>query len=1012
MKHLKQIATGLCMVYLLSFVSAYAQDAEDVLMKSESLLLEEERQLKVNRRVDEIISSFEDLIRDLRSNGLVKEARGDELLRLLGLLGTTNTENVLAAAEHLRGARQNLANPVKFLGSADTEIEIIIAKLESVLQRSSSLQKTTELLNQIRRIIRNQENVYAKSKFIGKQLLIGERTTRLWDLTKGQLQVSMSVKRFGANLAAAKKEAKEPLNRLRLARALAVMNREKLDRKLLDATRKIKTKRVVSAVRIQEDALVSLKDIERRLQPNAESAELHRLKMAREKLLRIREDQHTIQGETRKATAEAFPERKKDLQVNQRQLQHELKDLHTSIPRTKVEKLVPNLHRNTPLDKSLDNAHATMVTSEKLIEETKQTEAVASQVETDQHLGEALLLLDERIARLQEEALKDPTLVDRLREIEQYEKEILDETQVRQKENANVAEIAPAQKKLQEYLLELDGAIEDDALKRVISLSGDAMVRAAVSLAANEHDKAIDNEKETLTLLARAIEMAIELEKEAEEVETQEEEFAQEEQAIEQEMDQAEDLIDRLLAIERLQRELAEDTEAADANVPEFRDLAEPQNDLAKETQRAKELTDSVPVLSAIDDAALAMNEAIEKIRESEKELAHAAQLKALEALRKAREEAEEKLDDLELERDQMQRVDDAHEMAAALKEAERLQKELTIETKEQAAKGRSVEDIAEPQEALAEHVNNLEQQAQNPGLEAALEEAVGAMERAGGLLTNNLPEVAEPNQKQAEEALARARKLAEDAAIELNRQLEQARELGKAKEEAEALIEQQEEVLDETENAPEEELADLAAEEEALVEGGEALAETAAQVANLTSEAAQAQQSVAEAQEALAAAEQALEQGDQAEATAQEQKAIEALQEAAEQLGEAQEALQDPEQAIAERIGQIIREQEGLQSETQEAGDSGESAEGTAESQSELGEQSEQVGAATTEAGVQESLGEASSAQESASESLEGGDTQAAGEAQGEALEALGEALGQAEAAAGEGEGEGEGEG
>ena len=103
---------------------------ETILLTGERLLNEEQRQNGVGRRMTSVVRRMSWLLEDLQSNELGEEGGAPTLAKTRTQLGGLRSNNVKAARDFLRAAREHLDKPHPHLDGADKEIIEIIEELK------------------------------------------------------------------------------------------------------------------------------------------------------------------------------------------------------------------------------------------------------------------------------------------------------------------------------------------------------------------------------------------------------------------------------------------------------------------------------------------------------------------------------------------------------------------------------------------------------------------------------------------------------------------------------------------------------------------------------------------------------------------------------------------------------------------------------------------------------------------------------------------------------------------
>ena len=360
---------------------------------SDRLSDEAERQYMVRQRMDVAVASFLQIIEDLRSNDLFRQAKGPEMDRIVQVLRLLAGKHVPGAAAYLEEARKRLEALKPNLEGAGKEIDIILAELERLLKQAAG-QQADDLLRELEIIIQDEKKNHQETKEWGVQLLQNPEQAEQprQAISESQDRIAKRTDRFMDRLREARDAEQEAPRRLSMEKAHQVLDQAKVGKLLAGAARDISEKKPVTATRQQEDAIKALEEAARFLRQDDLASQLEQMKELREKLEEILKEQTELRQDTEKPTPEKFPREKNDLQVRQRNTEKKLTEATTPLP----QPTSPDLKTH------VDTAKKEMKQAETKIAATEQQPAAESQKKAEKALQDALKTLDQDIAAAQQ----------------------------------------------------------------------------------------------------------------------------------------------------------------------------------------------------------------------------------------------------------------------------------------------------------------------------------------------------------------------------------------------------------------------------------------------------------------------------------------------------------------------------------------------------------------------------------------------------------------------------------
>ncbi|MCY2932309.1 MAG: hypothetical protein NTV86_23010 [Planctomycetota bacterium] len=268
----------------LLFVSGWAVaqstwDAESSGASLEAIRRQAGNQDALRAQMGELVRSFRVMVADMASNSNLPPKKAAEIVRLVNGLTLTDATHVRKAAELLRqayaderahdtGARRDS------LEAAGTELQNALDKLNGLLRLANALH-AAELINaELQAVIHAQEALQNDSKAVGRELLAGlsklsfdpariaadqdklaERTSKIQELVRLALAEELT-----------------PDTADRLGRAMKFLDSEKIDARMLMASRNIEQRDILPGLDDQRAALLSLRQLAAILNPDGASA--------------------------------------------------------------------------------------------------------------------------------------------------------------------------------------------------------------------------------------------------------------------------------------------------------------------------------------------------------------------------------------------------------------------------------------------------------------------------------------------------------------------------------------------------------------------------------------------------------------------------------------------------------------------------------------------------------------------------------------------------------------------
>lgn len=286
----------------------------------EEILRQAHAQEKVSSEAASTIREFNQLVEDLKANGLLPEAKGEELVAMAGTLDSTDRENIRAAAKSLKEASKVASGREPHLTTAKSEVEKALERLQTLLRQANALSVGDIIKTEIDKLVIDQENLMAKSTKMGLAMLNDEEVKQpdIDSLVKEQEEIS---KRVGA-LEEQFKEVAPDDEDGNLKKAKDILEQQGVKPRLDKAAQSAANKDLMDTVAEQKEALKALKDMAAQLKGDNKSP----LEEARQQFEDIKKAQEALRKETEATPPAEFDKKAPDLQLKQADLNKRLED--------------------------------------------------------------------------------------------------------------------------------------------------------------------------------------------------------------------------------------------------------------------------------------------------------------------------------------------------------------------------------------------------------------------------------------------------------------------------------------------------------------------------------------------------------------------------------------------------------------------------------------------------------------------------------------------------------------
>ena len=402
--------------------------AIDPATRSRRIMAEEQRQAYVGQRVDDVVLRFRELVADLRSNGLLDEGQGNELVKAVESLGKLNARHVNAAMGHLRDARKAKDAPKTHLEAADGQIDIVVRDLTELLKLAKALEAQAMLRQELRLVIQTEERLHESSKDVGRQALEGKLKgdQAVRDLVFGQKEVAVRAERLPALFQEAIAAAADADEKTRFTAAAKAFKQRRVEGRLKSAASGLEARSFVEAVTDQKEALDDLRAIEAMLDPKVEEtptpetqSPLAEAKELVEQIAELEKRQMEIREETQKQVPEKKPEMKPEAKPEMKpEAKPEMKpesmfDAKASMETAKKQEQLKKdtaavaeqpAAQNPEIQKALQMAQKAMAQAAEMLNKNDPEGAVPPEMAAEKALAEARKAAEKQVAMLEMQA--------------------------------------------------------------------------------------------------------------------------------------------------------------------------------------------------------------------------------------------------------------------------------------------------------------------------------------------------------------------------------------------------------------------------------------------------------------------------------------------------------------------------------------------------------------------------------------------------------------------------------
>lgn len=233
---------------------------QEVRRTLDGILQEAQRQERVSGETASTIHEFKKLVEDLKANGLLPEAKGDELVAMAEALAATDHDHIRVAASKLRNACKDDTGRATHLATAQSEVEKAMESLQDLLRKANALIEKEVIKTEITKIVTNQAVLIATGTRIGLAIHNGEEV-KPHDIDTFMEQQEGIVKRLSALEDQFDSAGADDENG-NLAKAKDILHRQSPKPHLIRAIHSADNNDFMDTVAEQKVALGILKDIE------------------------------------------------------------------------------------------------------------------------------------------------------------------------------------------------------------------------------------------------------------------------------------------------------------------------------------------------------------------------------------------------------------------------------------------------------------------------------------------------------------------------------------------------------------------------------------------------------------------------------------------------------------------------------------------------------------------------------------------------------------------------------
>ncbi len=230
---------------------------------ADELVRESDRQWRISGEMARLMGDLGELVSDVRSNRVFSEAEGGVLVEMSDAIDETDEDHVRVAADELRKAVKSASRRASHIGTADVKIKAAVVELTNLLRRANALQLEDTIGQEIRDILREQQQAARQTAQAGREML--QELPRTIDPTQIARQQKSLAKRTEKLQRAMQEALKEELTenaRERLQRAQKVAKKRQIKQRMQRAAEYLDEAEMLQAAAEQKAVIDALREME------------------------------------------------------------------------------------------------------------------------------------------------------------------------------------------------------------------------------------------------------------------------------------------------------------------------------------------------------------------------------------------------------------------------------------------------------------------------------------------------------------------------------------------------------------------------------------------------------------------------------------------------------------------------------------------------------------------------------------------------------------------------------
>lgn len=581
--------------------SGSAQD-QQILDMANRVLREANRQRVVQQRTQRVIDQLEVIYTDLHQNDLLDRGNAEQLAAVAQTLRRVHGEHVPQAAAHLQEARRQLQAMRPSLGAAGDELDVVVNELERIMSESGVSVRSRALTQQLRLLIDQEQRLHEQTRDWGRESLSDPATAaeRRDPIADRQGQIAEALEQFEQRLAQSREDSTDPLDRMRMERAAAALERGEPGRRLTDAANAVRSEDPFTAMENQQEALRVMQSALEALEQEPAASELDALRRRREQVEQLLARQTELREQTEAADAEAFAAQRREAQADQRNLERE------------TGELARNSEAPAGGDPDLQRAERAMQDAQEALGSTDQPRTGASQRQAEAALSDALNELDRKIAQAEARQQLGSNIQEQIDQLRRDQGALNEQSQQAAQQGGDMAEPKAVQEALGQEAGRLQNRSPSPQTSEALQDAQQAMNQAAQAMQQGDTQGMQQSQAEAMAALDRA---------------------SAEAAAAMQKMAEMMNAAGQLSKMMQQQQSLMNQTAQA-PNAPQLGQLAQPQGALGEQAGQMGQMPS--PMQGQMGEAAQAMAQAAQALQAGQQGQAGQSQQAAMQALQSA----------------------------------------------------------------------------------------------------------------------------------------------------------------------------------------------------------------------------------------------------------------------------------------------------------------------------------------------------------------------------------------